>query len=91
LPDWLFDIFHKIWSTETIPEDWCEGLIVKHPKKGDRVPCTNWRRVTLLSVPSKKIIQMRLSGAIDPIFRKEQAGFRPGVGFIDHIHTPKYH
>ena len=30
---------------------------------------------------------MRLSDAIDTILRKEQAGFRPGVGCIDHIFT----
>ena len=44
----------------------------------------------LLSVPSKivcKIIQMRLSGAIYTILRKEQVGFGPGVGCIDHIFT----
>ncbi|KAL9970181.1 hypothetical protein ACROYT_G022514 [Oculina patagonica] len=88
--DWLYDLFHKSWNAETIPEDWCRGLIVKLPKKGDRTQCTNWRGVTLLSIPSKifcKIIHMRLSDAIDTILRKEQAGFRPGVGCIDHIFT----
>ena len=88
--DWLFDLFYKIWNAETIPEDWCRGLIVKLPKKGDRTQCTNWRGITLLSVPSKivcKIIQMRLSDAINTILREEQAGFRPGVGCIDHIFT----
>ena len=88
--DWLYDLFYKIWNVETIPEDWCRGLIVKLPKKGDRTQCTNWRGITLLSVPSKifcKIIQMRLSDAINTILREEQAGFRPGVGCIDHIFT----
>ena len=33
----------------------------------------------------RKIIQMTLSDAIDTILRKEQVGFRPGVGRIDHI------
>ena len=33
--DWLYDLFHhKIWNAETIPEDWCRGLIIKLPKKG---------------------------------------------------------
>ena len=78
-------------NAESIPEDWCRGLIIKLPKKGDRTQCTNWRGVTLLSVPSKifcKIIQIRLSDAINTSSsRKEQAGFRPGVGCIDHIFT----
>ena len=30
---------------------------------------------------------MRLSDAINDIIRKEQSGFRPGVGCIDHIFT----
>ena len=88
--EWLYDLFYKIWNAQSVPEDWCRGLIIKLPKKGDRTQCTNWRGVTLLSVPSKvfcKIIQMRLSDAINIILRKEQAGFRPGVGCIDHIFT----
>ena len=88
--DWLYDLCHKIWNAETIPEYWCRGLIRKLPKKGDRTQCTNWRGVTLLSLPSKifcKTIQMRLIDAINTIIRKEQAGLRPGVGCIDHIFT----
>ena len=60
------------------------------PKKGDKTECTNWRGVTLLSVPSKifcKTICMRLSDAINDIIRTEQARFWPGVGCIDHIFT----
>ena len=34
--DWSYDPFHKIWNAETMPEDWCRGLIVKLSKKGDR-------------------------------------------------------
>ena len=74
--DWLYDLFYKVWNAETIPVDWCRGLIIKLPKKGDRTHCTNGRGVTLLSVPSKifcKIIQMRLSDAINNILRKDQA------------------
>jgi len=55
-----------------------------------KTQCTNWRGVTLLSVPSKifcKIILMRLSDTIDATLRKEKAGFRPAVGCIDHIFT----
>ena len=91
-PGWLYSLFHNIRNAETIPGDWCRGLIVNLPKKGDRTQCTNWQGVTLLLVPSKifcKIIQMRLSGAIDSVLRKEQAGFRPRVGCIDHLFTLK--
>ena len=53
-----------------------KGLIVELPKKGDKTEYTNWRGVTLLSVPSKifcKIICMSLSDARNDIIRKEQA------------------
>lgn len=54
---------------------------------------TNWRGITLLSVPSRvfcKIICMRLTSAIDKIKRTVQAGVRPGVGCMDHIFTLSY-
>ncbi|CAC5385792.1 unnamed protein product [Mytilus coruscus] len=79
----LHKLFTKVWIEEILPNDWCEGLIVKLQKKGNKMDCTNWRGITLLSVPSKvfcKIICMRLSYTKDEIIRKEQAGFRPGVG-----------
>ena len=34
--DWFYNLFHKIWNAESIPEDWCRGLIIKLPKKRDR-------------------------------------------------------
>lgn len=84
----LMDLFSKIWEEHMIPEDWCKGLIVKLPKKGDLQNCDNWRGITLLSVPGKvfcKILLDRVSEAIDTKLRKEQAGFRKGKGCIDQI------
>ena len=85
--DKLYKLFNIIWANEVLPE-WLKGLIVKLLKKGNKTECTNWRGVTLLSVPSKtfcEIICMRLSDAINGIIKKEQTGFRPGVGCIGHI------
>merc|ERR1719354_365218 len=42
---YLTDLFHAIWREETIPEDWCKGVITKLPKKGDLSNCDNWRGV----------------------------------------------
>ena len=47
---------------------------------------TNWRGITLLSVPSKvfcKILLGRIDEVIDNKLREEQAGFRRGRGCID--------
>ena len=86
----LMCIFRKIWESETIPEAWKTGFIVKLPKKGDLGDCNNWKSVTLLPITSKvfsKIIHTRLAGTLDEYIRQEQAGFRPGRSCSDHIFT----
>jgi len=89
-PCLLMCIFREIWESETIPEEWKTGLIVKLPKKGDLGDCNNWRGVTLLPITSKvfsKIIHTRLAETLDEYIRQEQAGFRPGHSCSDHIFT----
>ena len=84
----LTDLFRSVWEQDTIPEDWCKGLIVKLPKKGDLQNCDNWRGITLLSIPSKvfcKVLLGRIDEAIDSRLREEQAGFRRGRGWVDQI------
>ena len=88
--DVLTDLFGSIWLSETIPADWCKGLIIKLPKKGDLSNCDNWRGITLLSLPSKifcRILLDRINSALDTKLRPEQAGFRKGRGCIDQIFT----
>ena len=82
------DLFHSIWDSETIPDDWNKGMIVKLPKKGDLRNCNNWRGITLLSVPGKifcRILLNRIDDAINTKLRQEQAGFIKGKGCIDQI------
>ena len=84
----LTDLFKSIWNSDTIPEDWSKGLIVKIPKKGNTKNCDNWRGITLLSIPSKvfcKVLLNRMETAIDIRLRQEQAGFRKGRGCMDQI------
>ena len=73
-----------------IPEDWSLGYIIKLPKKGDLSNCQNWRRIQLLSLPSKvlaRIILERIKTAIDANLCDEQAGFRFGRSYTDQIVT----
>ena len=84
------EIFKEIWEEEEIPVDWKTGLIVKLPKKGNLSHCKNWRGITLLSITSKvfsRVILNRISTALDPMLRKEQAGFRKGRSCGEHIFT----
>lgn len=86
----LLEIVGEVWETEDIPDEWNESLIIKLPKKGDLKFCKNWRGISLLNTINKIIsiiVHNRLASALDPVLRKEQAGFRPGRSCIDHINT----
>jgi len=66
---------NRIWVTREIPEDWCVGIIIPIPKKGDLRDCNNWREITLLSVPGKvmcSIILDRIKGTVDKTLRQQQ-------------------
>lgn len=84
------DLLKDVWEKEEIPEDWKKGLLIKIPKKGDASLCSNWRGITLLSVPSKiltRIILNRIKEVVDTKLRREQAGFRRDYSCIDMINT----
>ena len=90
LAEMLYGLFEKIWEKEEIPSEWKEGLLIKIPKKGDLGLCSNYRGITLLSVPVKvlnRVILERLKGPVDLSLRDQQAGFRPGRSCNDQITT----
>ena len=58
-------------------------------KKGDLSQMTNYRGISLLSIRAKvynKILFNRIRDYVDPILRKNQAGFRPGRSCAQQIH-----
>ena len=64
----LQPLFNTMWGREKIPDDWNQGIIIKIPKKGVLSECSNWRGITLLSIPVKtlaKVIMKCLSLAVD--------------------------
>jgi len=68
----LYPLFEKIWEEEEIPTDWKEGYLIKIPKKGDLSNCSNYRGITLLSVPGKvfnRVLLERMKEAVDPQLR----------------------
>ena len=86
----LCTLFKDIWEREDIPSDWKEGYITKIPKKGDLSSCSNYRGISLLSVPGKifnRVILNRLKNAVDPKLRDNQAGFRRNRSCTDQIAT----
>ena len=86
----LYRLFENIWEEEEIPRDWKEGLLLKLPKKGDLRVCTNYRGITLLSIPGKVLNRFRLErmkAAVDNRLRDQQAVFRQDRSCTDHIAT----
>ena len=86
----LHTLLNKIWESQTVPQEWKQGVLIKLPKKGDLSDCNNWRGITLLSVTSKiltRILLERLKTALDKTLRENQAGFRAKRSCSDHIVT----
>ena len=86
------EMFKEIWEEEEIPVEWKTGLIVKLklPNKGNLSICKNWRGITLLSMASKlfsRVILNRIYKTLDPMLHNEQAGFRNGRSYGEHIVT----
>lgn len=90
LAERLAPIINKVWTSNQIPNEWKEGVVITIPKKGDLSDCKNWRGITLLNAISKllaTILLGRIAPAVDLMLRNEQAGFRTGRSCADHINT----
>ena len=86
----LRKLFSEVWKEEKVPKAWNKSIIIKLPMKGDLSVCSNWRGISLLSIPGKmfcRVLLQRLRQAIERILREEQAGFRAGRGCVDQTFT----
>ncbi|KAK3569032.1 hypothetical protein QTP86_021564, partial [Hemibagrus guttatus] len=57
---------------------------------GDRRLCSNYRGITLLSLPGKvyyRVLERRVRPLVEPWIQEEQCGFRPGRGTLDQLYT----
>ena len=91
--DAMADVIHcfcaEVYLNLTPPDQWIISVIVPLPKKGDLSLMTNYRGISLLSIAAKvynKILLNRIRDEVDPILRKNQAGFRPGKSCAQQIH-----
>ena len=91
--DAMADVIHcfcaEVYSNLTPPDQWITSVIVPLPKKGDLSLMTNYRGISLLSIAAKvynKILLNMIRDKVDPILRKNQAGFRPGRSCAQQIH-----
>jgi len=65
----LHSLFIQVWRSGIVPADWQEGIIITLYKgKGPRTLCSNYRPITILSVPSKvcaHVLLARIQPLID--------------------------
>ncbi|KAK3539668.1 hypothetical protein QTP70_011124 [Hemibagrus guttatus] len=87
---WLTRLCNIAWRSGTVPLDWATGVVVPLFKKGDRRVCSNYRGITLLSLPGKvysRVLERRVRPLIEPWIQEEQCGFRPSRGTLDQLYT----
>lgn len=91
--DTMLDVVHafccEVYTTLTPPRQWMTNVINPLPKKGDLSMMTNYRGISLMSIAAKvynKILLNRIRPHVDPLLRKNQAGFGPGRSCAQHIH-----
>ncbi|TWW66946.1 hypothetical protein D4764_20G0009780 [Takifugu flavidus] len=87
---WLTCICNITWTSGAVPLDWQTGVVVPIFKNGDQRVCSNYRGITLLSLPGKvyaRVLEKRIRLIVEPLIKEEQCGFRPGRGTTDQLFT----
>ncbi|TKS65269.1 putative 149 kDa protein ORF 2 [Collichthys lucidus] len=87
---WLTRLCNITRTSGAVPLDWQPGVVVPLFKKGDRRMCSNYRGITLLSLPGKVfsgVLERRVRKIVEPWIQEEQCGFRPGRGSVDQLYT----
>ncbi|KAK3548671.1 hypothetical protein QTP70_016417, partial [Hemibagrus guttatus] len=65
---WLTHLCNISWQSGTVPLDWATGVVVPLFKKGDRGVCSNYRGITLLSLPGKvysRVLERRVRPVLE--------------------------
>jgi len=86
----MYQLITKIWTTETIPEDWNWSNICPIHKKGDMTIFSNYRGINLLCVAYKifsNILFNRLMPYVETTIGDYQCGYRVEQSTIDQIFT----
>ena len=89
---WLTRVCQVAWKFGKTPRDWQTGVIIPIFKKGDRKHCTNYRGISLLSLPDKiyaKCRKRKCREIVESKLEDGQCGFSPGRSTTDQIFTLK--
>ena len=77
--EWLHKVIELTWEKGKVAEDWKKAVIVPLHKKGSKMVCSNYRGISLLSVPSKvyaRIMDRRVRRRIESKVLEVQGGLR---------------
>ncbi|KAK3566641.1 hypothetical protein QTP86_001840 [Hemibagrus guttatus] len=72
---WLTRLCNIAWRSGTVPLDWANGVVVPLFKKGDRSMCSNYRGITLLSLPGKvysRVLERRVRPVLEGLWEFAQ-------------------
>ena len=89
---WLTRMYHVAWKFSKTARDWQTGVITLIFKKEDRKQCTNYRGISLLSLPGKeydKCLERKSREILESNLEDGQCGFRPSRSTTDQIFTLK--
>ena len=89
---WLAQVCQVVWKFGKTPRDWQAGVIISMFKKGNCKQCTNYRGISLLSLPGKvyvKCLERKCREIVELKLEDGQSGFRPGCSTTDQIFTLK--
>ena len=85
---WLTRVCKVVCRTGQEPKQWQISVIIPIHKKEDKKKCTNYRGISLISVPGKvyaKCLEKKCHEIAEPKLTDAQCGFRPGRSTIDQI------
>ena len=90
MAEWLHAIINLMWTTGEVPTDWKKAVVVLIHKKGNKMICSNYRGIGLLSMPSKvytRILDGMVRSRMESKVMEVQGGFRWGRSCIDQVIT----
>ena len=85
---WLTRVCKVACSTAQAPKQWQTSVIIPIHKKGDKTKCTNYRGISLISVPGEvyaKCLEKKCREIVEAKLTDAQCGFRPGRSTMDQI------
>jgi sorting nexin-29 len=84
----IHKLINFVWNKEESPDQWQKSIIVSVHKKGDKIDCSNYYGISLLSTSYKilsNILLSRLSPYLEEIIVDHQCGFRHNRSSTDQI------